>query len=171
MSTQAWRIRAIIMSFLHKCFLYDTVFDSIYRFPYLFQVLLKPVVSQLVVEPPVSIENYPNVPSVEEVDDLSVACVDQMAVAAGSGLLWKPLNREVLMQTRSEKILRACILGLRIPKHLVDSLKEEYVVFVSESIPFIGELLEDTGLSVKSLAQEVLKEMDTISGKNLREYL
>lgn len=52
--------------------------------------------SQLDVEPPVSIQDHPNVPSVEEVDDLLVACVGQMAVTAGSDLLWKPLNHEVI---------------------------------------------------------------------------
>ncbi|KAL3650395.1 hypothetical protein CASFOL_006798 [Castilleja foliolosa] len=169
LSIQAWRIRALILSSLHKCFLYDTG-SSKFLDSSNFQVLLKPIVSQVVVEPPVSIENHPNVPSVEEVNDLLVACVGRMAVTAASDLLWKPLNHEVLMQTRSEKV-RARILGLRIVKQLVDSLKEEYAVFVPESIPFIGELLEDTDLSVKSLAQEVLKEMETISGENLREYL
>lgn len=61
----------------------------------IFQVLLRPMVSQLVVEPPVSIEDHPNLPSVVEVDDLLVDCVGRMAVSAGSDLLWKPLNHEV----------------------------------------------------------------------------
>lgn len=60
-----------------------------------FQVLLKPIVSQLVVEPP-SLEDHPEIPSVKEVDDLLVSCIGQMAVTAGSDLLWKPLNYEVI---------------------------------------------------------------------------
>lgn len=51
--------------------------------------------SQLVTDPPAALMQYPNVPSVEEVDDLLVACVGRMAVTAGSDLLWKPLNHEV----------------------------------------------------------------------------
>ncbi|CAA0830720.1 Uncharacterized protein SHERM_26110 [Striga hermonthica] len=166
---QVWHIRSLILSSLHKCFLYDA---GISRFldSSNFQILLKPLVSQLVVEPPVSIENYPNVPSVQEVDDLLVACVGQMAVAAGSDLLWKPLNHEVLMQTRSDK-LRARILGLRIVKYLVENLKDEYLVFLEETIPFLSELLEDIELPVKTLAQELLKEMESLSGESLREYL
>ncbi|KAK4436389.1 hypothetical protein Salat_0802600 [Sesamum alatum] len=169
LSLQAWHLRALILSSLHKCFLYDTgsakFLDSSN-----FQVLLKPLVSQLVMDPPVSIENHPNVPSVKEVDELLVACVGQMAVTAGSDLLWKPLNHEVLMHTRSEKV-RARILGLRIVKSLLENLKEEYLVLLPETIPFLGELLEDAELSVKSLAQEILKEMETMSGESLREYL
>ncbi|KAK6250401.1 hypothetical protein QUC31_007922 [Theobroma cacao] len=134
------------------------------------QVLLKPIVSQLVIEPPTSIEEHPDTPSVKEVDDLLVGCIGQMAVTAGTDLLWKPLNHEVLMQTRSEK-MRARVLGLRIVKQFLDNLKEEYLVLLAETIPFLAELLEDVELPVKSLAQDILKEMETMSGESLREYL
>ena len=59
------------------------------------QALLKPIVSQLVVEPPADLEEHLNVPSVKEVDDSLVVCIGQMAVTAGTDLLWKPLNHEV----------------------------------------------------------------------------
>lgn len=62
------------------------------------QVLLKPIVSQLGAEPPHSVEDHPDVPSVKEVDDLIVICTGQMAVTAGSDLLWKPLNHEVRLE-------------------------------------------------------------------------
>ncbi|XP_073126244.1 uncharacterized protein At3g06530 isoform X2 [Henckelia pumila] len=164
---QLWHLRALILSSLHKCFLYDTG-NMMFLDSSNFQVLLKPIVTQLTMDPPV--ENHLCTPSVKEVDDLLVACVGQMAVAAGSDLLWKPLNHEVLMQTRSEKV-RPRILGLRIVKYLVEKLKEEYLVFLPETIPFLGESLEDVELPVKSLAQEILKEMEIMSGESLKEYL
>lgn len=74
------------------------------------------------------------------------------------------------MQTRSEK-LRPRVLGLRVVKYLLDHLKEEYLVFLPETIPFLGELLEDADLEVKSLAQDILREMEKLSGENLRQYL
>ncbi|XP_062092226.1 uncharacterized protein At3g06530 [Humulus lupulus] len=164
-----WQLRAMVLSSLHKCFLYDTgsmkFLDSSN-----FQVLLKPIVSQLTIEPPSSLEEHQNLPSVKEVDDLLVVCIGQMAVTAATDVLWKPLNHEVLMQTRSDKV-RARILGLRIVKYLVEHLREEYLVFLAETIPFLGELLEDMEPSVKSLAQEILKEMESISGESLRQYL
>lgn len=82
--------------------------------------------------------------------------------------LFLPL--QVLMHTRSEK-MRARILGLRIIRYLVENLKEEYLVFLPETIPFLGELLEDVELPVKSLAQETLKEVESMSGESLRQYL
>lgn len=73
-------------------------------------MLLKPIVSQLVVEPPSSLKEHPLVPSVEEVDDLLVSCIGQMAVASGSDLLWKPLNHEVTTITTSSMDFR-CYRG------------------------------------------------------------
>ena len=73
------------------------------------------------------------------------------------------------MQTRSEMV-RARILGLRIVKYLVENLREEYLVLLAETIPFLAELLEDVELPVKTLAQEILKELESMSGENLREY-
>lgn len=67
--------------------------DQVYL---LLQVLLKPIVSQLVVEPPTSLEEHPSITAVNEVDDLLVSCIGQMAVTAGSDLLWKSLNHEVI---------------------------------------------------------------------------
>ncbi|XP_020222624.1 uncharacterized protein At3g06530 isoform X2 [Cajanus cajan] len=168
-SIKCWHLRALVLSSLHKCFLHDTgslkFLDSTN-----FQMLLRPIVSQLVIDPPALLDDSINIPSVKEVDDLLVVCIGQMAVTAGSDLLWKPLNHEVLMQTRSEK-LRAKILGLRIVKYLLEKLKEEYLVLLAETIPFLGELLEDVELSVKSLAQEILQEMESLSGESLRQYL
>ncbi|AET00469.2 uncharacterized protein At3g06530 isoform X2 [Medicago truncatula] len=164
LSIKGWHLRTLVLSSLHKCFLYDTgspkFLDSSN-----FQMLLKPIVSQLDLDPPASLDDHMNIPSVNEFDDLLVVCIGQMAVTAGSDLLWQSLNHEVLMQTRTEKT-RVRILGLRIVKYLVDNLKEEYLV-LDETIPILGELLEDVELSVKSLAQEILQEMESLSGKSL----
>ncbi|KAI3994953.1 hypothetical protein MKX01_038236 [Papaver californicum] len=168
-SPRQWHLRALMVSSLHKCFVYDAgslqFLDATN-----FQTLLKPIVAQLVVEPPSSLQEFPDAPSVEEVNESLVACLGQMAVTSGSDLLWKPLNHEVLMQTRSEKI-RARILGLRVVKYMVENLKEEYLTLLPETIPFLGELLEDLELPVKTLTQEILKEMETLSGESLRDYL
>merc|ERR1712181_116460 len=138
LSLRNWHLRALVLSSLHKCFLYDTgskkFLDSSN-----FQVLLKPIVSQLAIEPPSSLEENQNVPSTKEVDDLLVVCIGQMAVTAGTDLLWKPLNHEVLLQTRSDMV-RTRILGLRIVKYLLENLKEEYLVLLAETIPLANYL-------------------------------
>ncbi|KAK9734133.1 hypothetical protein RND81_04G117000 [Saponaria officinalis] len=171
-SLENWHLRALVLSSLHKCFLYDTRYDAgslKFMDSSKFHLLLKPIVSQLLVDPPASLKDNPNLPSLEEVDNVLISCLGQMAVTAGSDLLWKSLNYEVLMQTRSEKV-RARLLGLKIVKYLVENLKEEFLVLLAETIPFLAELLEDVELPVKTLAQEILKELESMSGENLREY-
>jgi U3 small nucleolar RNA-associated protein 10 len=169
LSVDTWHLRFLILSSLEKCFRHDTgthkFLDSLN-----FQALLHPVVGQLLSEPPNSLDQNPNVPSLIEFDNMVVNCIGQMAVAAGNDQLWKHLNHEVLMQTRSEK-MRTRILGLRIVKSMVENLKEEYLVLLVETIPFLGELLEDVEIPVKTLAQEILKEMESLSGESLDQYL
>ncbi|GJN26820.1 hypothetical protein PR202_gb14780 [Eleusine coracana subsp. coracana] len=168
-----WILRALILKSLHKCFLYDNdqkILDSSSRSAPCTCLLLKPIVSQFVVEPPECTKSVMDTPSVEEVDETLVLCLGQMAVTARSDILWKPLNHEVLMQTRSDKI-RPKMLGLKVVRYMLQHLKEEYVVLLPETIPFLGELLEDVELPVKTLSQEILKEMETLSGESLRQYL
>ncbi|KAL5216795.1 hypothetical protein ABZP36_008196 [Zizania latifolia] len=163
-----WNLRALVLKSLHKCFLYDNdqkILDSSN-----FQVLLKPIISQFVMEPSEHLVSVPDAPSVEEVDETLVLCLGQMAVTARSDVLWKPLNHEVLMQTRSDKV-RPKMLGLKVVRYMVQHLKEEYVVLLPETIPFLAELLEDVELPVKTLAQEIVKEMEALSGESLRQYL
>lgn len=74
------------------------------------------------------------------------------------------------MQTRSEK-LRSRTLSLRSVKQMLDNLKEEYLVLLAETIPFLGELVEDVELSVKSLAQDIIKQMEEMGGESLTQYL
>ncbi|KAF8093273.1 hypothetical protein N665_0385s0021 [Sinapis alba] len=166
---KSWHLRALVLSSLKNCFLHDT--GSLkFLDANNFQVLLKPIVSQLVVEPPSDLKEHSHVPTVEEVDELLVSCIGQMAVASGSDLLWKPLNHEVLMQTRSEK-LRSRMLSLKSVKQMMDNLKEEYLVLLAETIPFLGELLEDVDLSVKSLSQDIITQLEEMSGEDLAQHL
>lgn len=73
------------------------------------------------------------------------------------------------MQSRSEK-LRTRILSLRIIKSLLERLKDEYSTFLPETIPSLAEWLEDMDPTVKSLAQDIRKEFETLSGESLEEY-
>jgi hypothetical protein len=65
----------------------------------LLQLLLGPIVSQLLVEPPIEDSSDINMTewaTVQQMDDTLVSCLGQMALTAGTDLLWKPLNHEVI---------------------------------------------------------------------------
>jgi U3 small nucleolar RNA-associated protein 10 len=76
---------------------------------------------------------------------------------------------QVLMCTRVENS-RTRLLGLRVVKFLAEHLKEEYLVLLPETIPFLAELLEDTELMVVSKTQEVVKFLEDLSGEDLSQY-
>lgn len=77
---------------------------------------------------------------------------------------------QVLEHTRNGGV-RARILGLRTVKHLVEKLKEEYGVVLPNTIPVLSELLEDVELPVKTLAQEILKDIESLTDESLEDYL
>ncbi|CAM6046465.1 unnamed protein product [Sphagnum compactum] len=169
LSWAEWHLRQLVLSSFHKCFLYDSVG---YLDAAKFQLLLGPIVSQLLVEPPIEDSSDINMTewvTVQQMDDTLVSCLGQMALTAGTDLLWKPLNHEVLMCSRSEKV-RPRLLALRVVKLLAEQLKEEFLVLLPETLPFLAELLEDADLNVVANTQGVIKNLEDLSGENLAQY-
>lgn len=178
-----WLLRLLVVRSLHRCFLYDTVgfldqdkFDRV----------LSPLVSQLESEPPAAAlalmsAHYTDVTLDSSVvfskhfdfdayGKAAVACLTQLAVTAGNDAYWKPLNHQALMATRSASIRTRC-LGLEVVAQMVERLREEYLVLLPETIPFLAELLEDTEVAVEARAQEVVKQLEEVSGEKLDQYL
>lgn len=75
----------------------------------------------------------------------------------------------MLMCSRSEKP-RPRLLALRVVKLLAEQLKEEYLVLLPETLPFLAELLEDSDLNVQAKTQEVVKFLEDLSGEDLSQY-
>ncbi|MCO5557096.1 hypothetical protein L7F22_010652 [Adiantum nelumboides] len=166
-----WHLRYLIVCSLQKCFLYDTIgFLDTEKF----QMLLEPLVQQVSVDRPPLDEAESNgmewFPTTQDMDSALVACLGQMAIAAGTDLLWKPLNHEVLLCTRSEAV-RVRIVSLDIVRFMVDNLKEDYLALLPETIPFLAELLEDHDNTVVSKSQGIIKLLEELSGESLSQYL
>jgi U3 small nucleolar RNA-associated protein 10 len=177
----SWVLRAKIVRSLHRCFLYDSVaFLDQDRF----NRLLHPLIAQLDAEPPVEVvpaltaqcgdkELDACVETTASLDMMGravVGCLAQMATSAGSDALWKPLNQQVLMMTRSTSS-RTRLLGLEVSSQLIGRLREEFLVLLPESIPFLAELLEDSDVVVERRTQEVVKVLEELSGEKLDEYM
>ena len=164
LSWDEWQLRVCVLRALHSCFLYDTVgFLDAPRF----QRLLDPIVAQVDLDPPT-----PPAGCGEEegMESTLVLCLGQMALTSGSDVLWKQLNSSVLMCTRSDKP-RARRLALNTLAFLVDRLKEEYLVLLPETLPFLAEVLEDTDAENVGNAQALVKKLEEVSGEDLAQYL
>ncbi|XP_061612470.1 HEAT repeat-containing protein 1 [Phyllopteryx taeniolatus] len=149
-----------VLDCLHKIFLYDTQrFLSKERA----DALLAPLVDQL--------EN--TLGGREEyrqrVTEHLVACVGQFAVSLADDTQWKSLNYRVLLKSRHADA-EVRFSSLLMLMELAAKLKENYVVLLPETIPFLAELMEDECEEVEQQVQKVVQEMENILGEPLQSY-
>ncbi|GAB4814939.1 hypothetical protein N2152v2_001985 [Parachlorella kessleri] len=180
-----WRLRFQVVRALHRCFLYDTVkFLDEPRF----ERVLPPLVAQLALAPPpaaaaaleavagrdpgpeAGMDLGEAAPELDVMGRALVGCLAQLGVTAGSDALWKRLNHEVLMSSRSLEP-RTRLLALEAAAQLAARLREEYLVLLPETLPFLAELLEDAEGAVEARAAAVLRWLEELSGESLEEYL
>ncbi|KAM6323789.1 HEAT repeat-containing protein 1 [Aegotheles albertisi] len=148
------------MDCLHKLFLFDTQkFLSKERA----ETLMMPLVDQL--------EN--NLGGDEKFQERVTAhlipCIAQFSVAMADDSLWKPLNYHILLKMRhtSPKVRFAALLAL---VEVAQKLKENYLVLLPESIPFLAELMEDECEEVEQQCQKTIQQLEVILGEPLQSY-
>ncbi|NWH29268.1 HEAT1 protein, partial [Chloropsis hardwickii] len=148
------------MDCLHKLFLFDTQkFLSKERS----ETLMQPLVDQL--------ENVlgGDEKFQERVTAHLIPCIAQFSVAMADDSLWKPLNYQILLKTRhnSPKVRFAALLALI---EVAQKLKENYLVLLPESIPFLAELMEDECEEVEQQCQKTIQQLEVILGEPLQSY-
>ncbi|KAM6138113.1 HEAT repeat-containing protein 1 [Phoenicopterus ruber ruber] len=148
------------MDCLHKLFLFDTQkFLSKERA----ETLMMPLVDQL--------ENTlgGDEKFQERVTAHLIPCIAQFSVAMADDSLWKPLNYHILLKTRhtSPKVRFAALLTLI---EVAQKLKENYLVLLPESIPFLAELMEDECEEVEQQCQKTIQQLEVILGEPLQSY-
>ncbi|XP_023604332.1 HEAT repeat-containing protein 1 isoform X5 [Myotis lucifugus] len=149
-----------ILSCLHKIFLFDTQhFLSKERA----EALMMPLVDQL--ENRLGGEERFQ----ERVTKHLVPCIAQFSVAMADDSLWKPLNYQVLLKTRdsSPKVRFAALITVLA---LAETLKENYIVLLPESIPFLAELMEDECEEVEHQCQRTVQQLEAVLGEPLQSY-
>uniref|UniRef100_A0A671G2F7 HEAT repeat-containing protein 1 n=1 Tax=Rhinolophus ferrumequinum TaxID=59479 RepID=A0A671G2F7_RHIFE len=149
-----------ILNCLYKIFLFDTQhFLSKERA----EALMMPLVDQL--------ENRLGGEETfqERVTQHLVPCIAQFSVAMADDSLWKPLNYQVLLKTRdsSPKVRFAALITVLA---LAEKLKENYIVLLPESIPFLAELMEDECEEVEHQCQKTIQRLEAVLGEPLQSY-
>nr|XP_033791447.1 HEAT repeat-containing protein 1 [Geotrypetes seraphini] len=149
-----------IFDCLHKIFLYDSQrFLSKERA----EALMMPLVDQL--------ENMLGEDDKfqERVTMYLIPCIAQFSVAMADDSLWKPLNYQILLKMRhaSPKVRFAALLALT---ELAGKLRENYMILLPESIPFLAELMEDECEEVEHQCQKSIQQLEAILGESLQSY-
>jgi U3 small nucleolar RNA-associated protein 10 len=157
------RLRTEIVRSLGFCFMHDSVgFLDEARF----HKLMGPLVQQLELELP------PDASEVEaaDMDSVLVDCLVRMAQNVRQDTLWRPLNRAVLMSTRSEQV-RPRRVGLAIVSKLVECLAEEYLALLPETLPFLAELMEDADEEVEAAARHLVTNLSSLADEDVAALL
>ncbi|KAM6897556.1 HEAT repeat-containing protein 1 [Xenentodon cancila] len=150
----------LVLDCLCKIFLYDTQrFLSRERA----DALLSPLVDQL--ENRLGSEQLYQ----QRVTQHLIPCLGQFSVALADDSMWKILNYQILLKTRHSdaKVRFSSLLMLM---ELASKLKENYMVLLPETIPFLAELMEDECEEVEHQVQRVVQEMENILGEPLQSY-
>ena len=100
-----------------------------------------------------------------------IACIVSLALAGGDEQLWKPLNHHVLQAASSATRVEVRRAGVKCLASLIQTIGEEYMIFIPECLPVLSELLEDTDPSITSLAQECITLSEEFLGENLQDRL
>ena len=101
---------------------------------------------------------------------LVIQAFGQLAVTVDDDELWKPLNHQVLMQTREDNS-RVKITGLRIIQELYNRLGDRLVPLLPETMPFIAELMEDSDENVEATCRDTIKTIEQHLGESLQKFL
>ncbi|RKP35774.1 hypothetical protein BJ085DRAFT_15497, partial [Dimargaris cristalligena] len=117
-------------------------------------------------------------PMVQQVVQIALTTKSTTVVAPALGALakrynkedqWKALNHQVLMFTRNpHNYVR--VAALLIIQHLYNTLKEELLILLPETIPFLFEVIEDEDPWVEKTAQQTVNLIEQYLGEPLRRY-
>ncbi|XP_005071842.1 HEAT repeat-containing protein 1 [Mesocricetus auratus] len=149
-----------ILNCLYKIFLFDTQnFMSKERA----EALMMPLVDQL--ENRLGGEERFQ----ERVTKHLVPCIAQFSVAVADDSMWKPLNYQILLKTRdsSPKVRFAALITVLA---VAEKLRENYIVLLPESIPFLAELMEDECEEVEHQCQKTIQQLEAVLGEPLQSY-
>ena len=97
-------------------------------------------------------------------------CVLEMFKNIKSDNQFKEFNDELLNLTREENYISRLLL-IKIILYLFENLKERYLTLVSDIVPAIADLLEDSNENVQKETVQLINVIEKITGDNYQTYL
>jgi len=115
-------------------------------------------------------ENTDSLETYRKKADLLIPCLAQLAVTLGNDKLWKNLNYQILLKTRSRfALVRYASLG--VLENIYSRLGDEYIILVPETVPFLAELLEDPDPNVEARVRSLISTINIYLGdEKIEDY-
>lgn len=106
-------------------------------------------------------------PLVEQLPNEAVGpCLEELVARLGSHVLWKPLNRLVLLKTRSSSVL-VRLAAVNLLTKFFTRFGENWLVLLPETLSYIAELMEDQEQEVQRAVQTLIQTIEQLSGESL----
>ena len=81
-----------------------------------------------------------------------------------------PLTHMLLLKTKNKEML-VRFASLTVVQDLFSSVKEDFLQVLPKLVPTVAELMEDESTEVEKLCQDIIKQIETLSGESLAQYL
>jgi hypothetical protein len=97
-------------------------------------------------------------------------CLTDIIKSTMDETVWKGINFKLLLTTRSphSSVRLQCFKCL---SQILNAVGERYAALLSDIMPFVTEGLEDTHEAISGAALQVLRQLEALSGENLKEHL
>ncbi|XP_037811353.1 HEAT repeat-containing protein 1 homolog [Lucilia sericata] len=147
-----------ILGTLFNIFLHDSKdFVNAQRFEYLMPAIVDQLENRLVLEQ-------------DSLQKLLSDCIAQLAVDVSNDVLWKQLNYQVLLKTRTS-VPEVRIFAFNCCVEIARKLGDDFTPLLPETVPFIAELFEDENPRVEKNTRKSVQELEVILGESLQKYL
>jgi U3 small nucleolar RNA-associated protein 10 len=85
-------------------------------------------------------------------------------------MMWKRLNHDLLMLTRDGRA-RVRLAGVWGSGQVFAQGREDALVLLPETIPFLAEAMEDGDAEVEQQTNVLVRKLEELSGESLQEFL
>ncbi|KAJ1925246.1 snoRNA-binding rRNA-processing protein utp10 [Tieghemiomyces parasiticus] len=105
----------------------------------------------------------------KRIEEVVSPCLNRLAEQYRGEAQWKALNHQVLLLTRNPN---PCVrvAALLVTQGLYRTLKEELLIHLPETIPFLYEVIEDEDPWVEKTAQQTVQLIEEYLGEPLKKY-
>jgi len=97
-------------------------------------------------------------------------CIAELAACVNEEALWRPLNYQILKLTKSENsIVRA--MAARALLGLFARIGAPYLTLLPETLQYLSELMEDDDAEVLNAKNDLVQEIERISGSTIKHLM
>lgn len=119
----------------------------------------------------IEINNLPNNENYSDyIDNYIIPCICQVILDINDDIQWKPFHHELLLLTRNSNE-NIKVASVKVIRECFTRVGEQYLILLSETMPYLSELLEDNNEEVENESLKLKECIEDLSGESIDSYL